>query len=402
MKSFSIVSTGTLKSVHGANYVLDNIVRSKSFFKNVYLNKIYSSREVLDIKNGDTMPIGEGNNTTSYKAKRGVRSFLREALSSDYLIWARVKEYLNFVRPAKEVANIVMSDPDQTDWLVFQEIHSAYYYLKLKQAKGIEKRTAIIIHQADDSCGQFLATFPAFNKSEKQTARILRLRDYVYENIDKIVYISKKACDGSIAPVSKLCMIYNGISDVDENLRSKWLERPQINLVCVGSMTGWKGQDVIISALALLPKEKKEMFKLYLVGDGSARGDLEKQVSELNLNDIVEFMGLRKDVANILANMDVFVMPSKNEGLSISTLEALRAGLYLLLTDAGGNCEVMGDDCGMVITREPMDVANKLEMIIDQKIVSQQQKERSIERFHRYFGLKNMAEGYEKMMIENN
>ncbi|AVM58663.1 hypothetical protein C3V43_13630 [Bacteroides heparinolyticus] len=401
MKRFSIVSTGTLKAVHGANFVLDNIVKSKPFFNDVLLNKIYSSAEVVDVNNGEEMPIGEGNETCTYKATRGIRSFFRNLLSSDYIIWARLKEYLNYVRPAKCVAKRALSDSNQCEWLIFQEIHSAYYYLKLKQKNSIEKKTAIIIHQADDLCGQFLATFPAFNNSEKQTARILRLRDYVYENIDKIIYISQKAYEESIAPISKRCMIYNGISDVAENMRSRKLERPQINLVCVGSMSGRKGQDVIISALALLPKEKKEKVKLFLVGDGSARGDLERRVLELHLNDVVEFMGLRKDVANILVDMDVFVMPSKNEGLSISTLEALRAGLFLLLTDVGGNCEVMGDDCGIVITRDPKDVARKLETIIDQKLVSQEQKERSVERFHRYFGLKNMAEGYEKMMISN-
>lgn len=398
-KSFSVVSTGTLKAVHGANYVLDYLVKCKPYFKNVQLKKIYSSCEVLNISNGDVMPIGEGNDFAAYKVKRSVRSFFRELLSSKYVVWARIKEYINFILPAKTVAQKVYSDSEQSDWLIFQEFHSAYYYLKLMGKNKVYKRTALIIHQADDSCGQFFSVFPALNNNKKQKMRVLKMRDYVYNNIDKIVYISQKAYNGSIAPITKRCMIYNGISDVSDSLRSIGKDTSIINLVCVGSIAGRKGQDVIVSALGVLPKEKLSRVRLYLVGEGSARQSLEEQVNELALTDYVIFMGLRSDVAEILSGMDVFIMPSKNEGLSISSLEALRAGLFLLLTDAGGNCEVMGSDCGMVVTRDPEDVAKKIEVIIDNNIISDEQKQRSVDRFHNLFVLEKMAEGYERMIL---
>lgn len=399
MKSFSIVSTGTLKAIHGANFVLDYLVKSKPYFKNVLFKKIYSSKEELNIEKGDNMPIGEGSETSSYRMKRGVRTLLRKLLSSNYLIGARIKEYLNYIGPAKQVARKVMNDIEQSDWLIFQEFHSAYYYLKLKKKYSVDKKTALIIHQADDSCGQFFATFPVFNKNGRQKVRILKMRDYVYENIDRVIYISQKAYNGSIAPEEKRCMIYNGIVDIPDALRSCKKNSDYINLVCVGSISGRKGQDVIIESLALIPKEKRDFIKLYIVGEGSAKQDLEKHTMNLGLADNVFFMGLRSDVAEILSNMDVYIMPSQNEGLSISSIEALRAGLFLLLTDAGGNCEVMGNDCGMVVTRNPKDVAKKIEMIIDNNIISDEQKKRSVERFHQLFVLEKMAEGYERMIL---
>ena len=400
MKTFSIVSTGSLKAVHGANFVLDNIIKSQPFFNNIVLKKIYSSAEVLDIGKGDQMPIGEGYGKSTFKAERKFRSFLRELLSSKYIVWARLKEYFNYLRPAKNVANKVMNDSDQSDWLIFQEFHSAYYYLKLKEKKQIRNKTALIIHQADDSCGQFLATFPAFLNNSTQKARIYKMRDYVYEHIDKVIYISNKACEGSIADKSKRVMIYNGIADVPYDKQSKFRNDGKINLVCVGSMSGWKGQELIIQALTEISQDLQKKIRLYFVGDGAERANLEAQVAENKLGEIVEFMGIRKDVAEILTKMDVFVMPSFSEGLSISSLEALRGGLYLLMTDTGGNCEVMGDDCGMVVIRDPQDIAEKLEMIIKNNIVSKEQKERSVARFHQYFSLERMAEGYEKMILE--
>ena len=56
-------------------------------------------------------------------------------------------------------------------------------------------------------------------------------------------------------------------------------------------------------------------------------------VTQYNLDDYVTFTGRRNDVADILNGMDVFIMPSLVEGLPMSAIEAMRAGLYLILTD---------------------------------------------------------------------
>ena len=395
-KSISIVSTGNLKSVHGANYVLDYLIKSKPYFKNVFIKKVYSSVETLNVVGGDDMPIGVGVGTSSYKAKRKIRSFLRELLSSKFLPWALLKEYLNFIRPANKVAKKVMADKDKSDWLIFQDFTAAYYYLKNNPKR--EEKTAMIVHQENDSLSQYFHTFPAFS-SETQRKRILGRRDYVYSHIDKIIYISIKACEGSIADKSKRVMIYNGIADVPIDKQSKFRNDGKINLVCVGSMSGWKGQELIIQALAKISKDSLKKVHLCFVGDGAERANLETLVTDNKLGDVVEFMGIRKDVADILTRMDVFVMPSISEGLSISSLEALRGGLFLMMTDTGGNCEVMGEDCGKVVTRDPQDIADKLEMIIKNNLISKEQKERSVARFHQYFSLERMAEGYEKMVM---
>ncbi|QDU72921.1 glycosyltransferase [Mucisphaera calidilacus] len=82
---------------------------------------------------------------------------------------------------------------------------------------------------------------------------------------------------------------------------------------------------------------------LLLVGDGECRSDLERQVDELGLRRQVRFLGVRDDVADLLAASDLFLLTSVSEGVSLTLLEAMSAGLPVVATDVGGNPEVVED-----------------------------------------------------------
>ena len=122
-------------------------------------------------------------------------------------------------------------------------------------------------------------------------------------------------------------------------------------------------------------------------------------MKDAHIEKYVTFMGARKDVPEILRNMDVFIMPSKNEGLSIATIEGIRAGLFMLLTDAGGNKEVMGDRGGFVIDRDAEDIKEKICKIIDEHLVSKEQKEKSRLHFLDNFTTEKFISGYEQMFM---
>lgn len=397
MINFSIISTGSLKKVHGANYVLDFLIRSSSRFENVKLTKVFSGYETIDVSNGEQMPIGVGLTSVSHTTNRKIRAFFRDFLDSKYFVWAYLKEYLNMVRPAQAVIRKVLESNDMSDWYIFQDIHAAYWYFKLSKRRTA--KTAIIIHQADDSMSQLFLTFPAFEKPNKRS-HLFFLRDYVYENIDKVIYISRKAYESSIVDESKRAFIYNGIPDISDSLRSSFRNDEKINFICVGSINGRKGQEVILQALTFLPEQVLKKIHVYLVGDGNERVNLEKFVVENNIESFVTFMGVRYDVSEILRDMDVFIMPSLNEGLSISSLEALRAGLFLMMTDTGGNCEVMEDNCGITINRNPQELANQVKYVVSNNIISQIQKNRSVDRYHQLFSLEKMAFAYEELMTK--
>jgi len=89
---------------------------------------------------------------------------------------------------------------------------------------------------------------------------------------------------------------------------------------------------------------------LLLVGDGPERAALETQARSLGIADRVRFAGFQTDPAPYLAAMDAFVLPSRSEGLSISLLEAMAAGVPVFVTDAGASREVIEDGkCGTLL-----------------------------------------------------
>lgn len=124
----------------------------------------------------------------------------------------------------------------------------------------------------------------------------------------------------------------------------------------VGRMEVVKDQLNLVTAyLRLLERDPalKDSTALVLVGDGTQRGYLENLLAETKFKDNVWFAGNRTDVPDILAAMDLFVLPSKAEGISNTLLEAMATGLAVVATDVGGNAELVAPgSTGMLVPKE--------------------------------------------------
>ena len=77
-----------------------------------------------------------------------------------------------------------------------------------------------------------------------------------------------------------------------------------------------------------------EQIKAIFVGDGHLRNDVENQAKELGLEKNILFLGIRKDISNILNCCDLFILPSIYEGLGLVMLEAQASGLPCLVSEA--------------------------------------------------------------------
>jgi len=112
---------------------------------------------------------------------------------------------------------------------------------------------------------------------------------------------------------------------------------------CIGRLEEQKGHANIIRALGLMlqtaPEDLQRRLRLLIVGGGRLRGELERVAAAAG----VRFAGSRSDVAEILRSLDLYVMPSLWEGLSLAMLEAMAAGLPVIISDVGGAAEVLGD-----------------------------------------------------------
>jgi teichuronic acid biosynthesis glycosyltransferase TuaC len=144
-------------------------------------------------------------------------------------------------------------------------------------------------------------------------------------------------------------------------------------VVSVGSIDHNKGQSFIIDAMP----ELKNITYL-LAGEGPLRGELERKVAELGLNDRVRFLGSlgQNEISQLLAAADIMALPSANEGLSNAWLEALASGTPLVICDAGGAREVITDSIqGVIVSRDIGAIADGITSVLaanaDRQLISQ-------------------------------
>lgn len=141
-----------------------------------------------------------------------------------------------------------------------------------------------------------------------------------------------------MASGSKIVRIYNAT----EALRFDGTASPAklgFTLLHVARLSLPKDQETLIRAFALVQAEAPDL-QLWIVGDGPLRSKLESLAQELGLIDSVTFFGEQVDVAPFFKAADLFVMSSITEGLPLSLLEAMSAGLPAIVTDVGGMAEI--------------------------------------------------------------
>ncbi len=147
-------------------------------------------------------------------------------------------------------------------------------------------------------------------------------------------------------PEERITQIYNG-TDTDSFTAVR--ERRESNsfvIGTVGRLDPIKDQLTLLSAFALLRDRSSEggqALSLVIVGAGEMRQQLEDFVLRHGLKSSVTLAGSSDDVAAMMRTFDVFVLPSLNEGISNTILEAMASGLPVLATNAGGNPELVVD-----------------------------------------------------------
>ncbi len=132
-------------------------------------------------------------------------------------------------------------------------------------------------------------------------------------------------------------VIMNGVR-VDDIRRRALTDKP-LNLVCVGRMdVAVKGQDLLIQAMAELPE-----MTLTLIGDGADLDAMKRLAADSGVASRVKFLGAlsRDEIYQRLADFDVFVLPSRQEGFGLVAAEAMAAGLPIVSVDLPGPMEII-------------------------------------------------------------
>ena len=190
------------------------------------------------------------------------------------------------------------------------------------------------------------------NVYERKHALHARAERWLMRDTDAVVASAESVRDFYIRQVkadpAKVEVIYNAVDwaqlqatvSRDEMRASVEVPAGAPLLTIIARLTEQKGHRILLDALA-----RTDLAHAYLlvVGDGPLRDVLERQVANLGLSARVRFLGARRDLGNILAATDVFVMPSFWEGLPLAMVLAMGAGLAVVATRVAGIPEVVQD-----------------------------------------------------------
>ena len=196
--------------------------------------------------------------------------------------------------------------------------------------------------------GLKIITHPHGVKNEEKGLKLLLFRTFnkLHERkmlslVDIPFACSREAADiyyGDTALRERVLIMHNGINvdtfsfnQTSRNLfRDKLgLEESDILLGTVGRLTAVKNYPFIINVLSRL----KDEYKLIIIGDGEEKDTLQNMIIDKNLSNRCFLLGSKKNVADYLSAMDCFLLPSFNEGMPFSIVEAQCEGLPCIVSD---------------------------------------------------------------------
>ena len=172
-------------------------------------------------------------------------------------------------------------------------------------------------------------------------------------------------------------------------------------LLAVAALVQRKGIDVLLDALARLADDGLRPA-LWIAGQGPSRPALEKQARELGLDHQVRFLGERSDIEDLLAACDVFILPSRHEGLGVAALEAMAAARPIVATRVGGLAEAVVDErTGLLVPPDdPAALAGALARLLRDPALRARLAAEGPARIAEGFGADELVDAYEDLYFE--
>lgn len=183
----------------------------------------------------------------------------------------------------------------------------------------------------------------------------------IFKNLSKKIWQNSKAVIANSAdlkslalesiPRQKIEVIYNGV-DLKE-FSSNYKINKEFIIISTSRLIKRKGVEYLVDGFIGFNK-KYSNSKLFLIGNGNLKEKLEKKVCKANIQNKVEILGIVKHykIADFYKKADLFVLPSLNEGMSNSLLEAMASGLAVIATNTGGSKELINEKNGIIIEKQ--------------------------------------------------
>ena len=210
-------------------------------------------------------------------------------------------------------------------------------------------------------------------------------------------------------PENKMRQIYNGVDSDRFCAYAHGQRRPlpdqeqaddkQLIIGTVGRIQEVKDQLTLVKAVADLVaqnKDYRQTIKLVIVGDGPMMEELEELVQEKNIADITWLSGARNDIPELLQAMDLFILPSKAEGISNTILEAMATGLPIVATAVGGNSELVidGETGTLIPPEDPVGMVDAIKIYLNDPTLLRRHGCAGQKRVETSFSMNSMINNY--------
>lgn len=249
--------------------------------------------------------------------------------------------------------------------------------------KGAPLLNWLIYYPVERFCARFTDKLITINKEDYERAKRFSLRKN-----GKVYYVLGVGIN--LEKIQKLKV------DVKQKKIELGMSENTPILLSVGELNKNKNHETVLQALS----ELKDKNFIYLIcGRGVLKEYLERKIQELHLENKAKLLGYRSDVIKILKTADLFIFPSKREGLPVSVIEAMAAGLPIIASNVRGNRDLIAKENLF----ESEDIAT-LTNLIKERFEAIQNKElkkvayANLEQYSLKNVLKQMTEIYEEKL----
>ena len=176
----------------------------------------------------------------------------------------------------------------------------------------------------------------------KYTDALITINREDYKNAKRIGYKNVYITNGVGIDLEK--------TEIKQKVTQNESERHNtIRLISVGELSVRKNHKIIIETLALIKKEYPEIFSKFeyrICGDGTLRSKLGQSAKKLGVESHIIFMGYQEKISECLQEADIFLFPSRQEGLPMAMMEAMSMGLPIIASNIRGNVDLIENGKG--------------------------------------------------------
>jgi len=232
-----------------------------------------------------------------------------------------------------------------------------------------------------------------FNR--RRTFKIFKILDnFTYSRYSKIICVSKQV---EFALISWMPSV-KGKTNVLPNAIPipKFLNLCSVktyDILFVGRLIHAKGVEILLEAIKILKNKYSRNLKIAIVGEGSLKENLNNLAVELGVNGEVEFLGIRKDIEDIMVSSKIFVLPSRWEGFGIVIIEAMSNMLPVIAANVGGIPELIenGKEGILVPPENPKALARVIDSLLEDDELRKKLSQAAYKKVKEKFSIKKYS-----------